>query len=703
MNRIVHPRRLWLFCLCFLLAPWAKAWPSQTLQVPIPGKQSILRVGALPDQTTDKGRQIAQQIMDGLGGLDKPKLEQARDELATLMDKENLGGGYSAMHWMLGLLLTANEAEKASYVRNPLDQAFVDFFFSDDFRLFKEYLQRKYGVNDFIPKDPEYHMPRSQFLEDMIIFNNPARGSWDSVAGIMQVLQDLRPAIKRVVDVGAGFGFYSYRLAQMVGQDGKVYAVDTSEAYVNQLKELVKRYTLGEIVPTLSTDDDVSVSEKVDLVFISSLYHVLYSWSQHTKRDPFLKSVREALRDDGYLVILDNNFHSGLELHDSYIEKDYIVAQLYFYGFELAHYKRLSETRYVLVFRKATPAESEPPAFPQQPGGKTISVSDPRSVVHVGSLDSFDITPAGIDAAKHLYQALDGGDLDAARMAVTAYDRLIPTENFGGEYSALRWVATYLLAPDESRTQMTQDPLVADYLAYLSENQFERLKFYVSRKYKLGKDKITVEEAVDEETRKIGLVQRQSLEDFILFNNPERETWEKSSLILESMAIKAGDTIVDVGSGAGYFTFKFAKLVGETGKVYALDTKKPHVDYISDLANKWGSTNVVPVLSSRDDLNLDMQGSADVVFMCSLYHILYAVSSESEREGVLKGIAKVLKTGGKFVVVDNGPVEEEQLPYHGPYIRKELIEAQLSEYGFALEQSIQIIPQRYMLVFGRSK
>ena len=51
------------------------------------------------------------------------------------------------------------------------------------------------------------------------------------------------------------------------------------------------------------------------------------------------------------------------------------------------------------------------------------------------------------------------------------------------------------------------------------------------------------------------------------------------------------------------------------------------------------------------------------------------------------------------MIVDNGPVEDNKLPYHGPYLAKELAISQLERYGFKFEEYDQIIPQRYMLKF----
>jgi SAM-dependent methyltransferase len=89
----------------------------------------------------------------------------------------------------------------------------------------------------------------------------------------------------------------------------------------------------------------------------------------------------------------------------------------------------------------------------------------------------------------------------------------------------------------------------------------------------------------------------------------------------------------------------------------------------------------------------------DHAFMCSLYHIIYGVFSEPVRSKLVNSIRDVLKPGGRLIIVDNGPVEDYNLPYHGPFITKELIIYQLAYYGFTLEKYEQIIPQRYMLTF----
>jgi hypothetical protein len=91
-----------------------------------------------------------------------------------------------------------------------------------------------------------------------------------------------------------------------------------------------------------------------------------------------------------------------------------------------------------------------------------------------------------------------------------------------------------------------------------------------------------------------------------------------------------------------------------------------------------------------------------MAFMCSLYHVIYVASSEETRRAFLLSIRRALAPDGLFIVVDNAVVKPGELPYHGPYIAKELIIGQLQHYGFRLEATHQFIPQRYVLVFVKT-
>ena len=91
----------------------------------------------------------------------------------------------------------------------------------------------------------------------------------------------------------------------------------------------------------------------------------------------------------------------------------------------------------------------------------------------------------------------------------------------------------------------------------------------------------------------------------------------------------------------------------------------------------------------------------DVVYVCSLFHNVYAAFTDGEREEFIGSIRTALNDGGQLIVVDNDLVTGQNLPYHGPYISKDLIISQLYYYGFKLKDAFQFTPQRYALVFDK--
>ncbi len=320
-----------------------------------------------------------------------------------------------------------------------------------------------------------------------------------------------------------------------------------------------------------------------------------------------------------------------------------------------------------------------------------LPVLSTKSLIHLGSLDSFDITDGGKAAALAILGYLDGGDEDLLKFAVDTYEEIIPHENFGGEYTALQWLCRLWLAPQDARQALLAEPEVAGWHRLLTENDCARLKLYINLKYHFASIA-----PGDEESRR----QLRFLEDFILFSNPDRERWEKTAENFARLDVKPGDTVVDVGAGSGYYSFKFADVVGPAGTVYAVETNPLHLAYLREFAAEYGRENLRVVEGGLSAINIGPGVRADLVYTCSLYHVLYAALTETERAAFLASVASCLAPGGRFVVVDNDLVEQQgELPYHGPYIAAPLVAAQLWHYGFALAEQFYFTPQRYALVF----
>ena len=321
-----------------------------------------------------------------------------------------------------------------------------------------------------------------------------------------------------------------------------------------------------------------------------------------------------------------------------------------------------------------------------------IQITDQQSLIHLGSLDSFDITEGGVKAAKCILEYLETGRKKHLNQAIHIYEKLIPNENFGGEYTALEWLCRYFLAPEEGRKELLIQPEPRSFYELLCDNEYDNLIYYLKNKYHIEDDK--EHDIHDVKTR------MRFLEDFILFINPDRERWETTRDNLRKCDLRAGMHVADVGSGPGYYSYKFSDIVGDEGKVYAIETNPRHLEFLNHYIERNGIKNISVVESTFEGIGLPKDVTVDVVFICSLYHNVYAAFTDEERDSFVGSIRHALRPDGKLIIVDNDLVAGRDLPYHGPYISKDFIISQLWYYGFDLIDTFQFTPQRYVLIFN---
>jgi ubiquinone/menaquinone biosynthesis C-methylase UbiE len=103
-----------------------------------------------------------------------------------------------------------------------------------------------------------------------------------------------------VADIGAGVGYFTWRMAERVGPTGKVYANDIQPAMLEKLKKNVASRGLNNVTPVLGTVSDPKLpAGKLDLALLVDVYHEL---SQPQK---MLDRIRESLKPTGRLVLLE--------------------------------------------------------------------------------------------------------------------------------------------------------------------------------------------------------------------------------------------------------------------------------------------------------------------------------------------------------------------------------------------------------------
>ena len=128
-----------------------------------------------------------------------------------------------------------------------------------------------------------------------------------------------------------------------------------------------------------------------------------------------------------------------------------------------------------------------------------------------------------------------------------------------------------------------------------------------------------------------------------LFKNPRRK--------IDKIDLQPGYTVLDYGCGTGSYSIPAAKVVGESGNIYAADIHPIAIEKVWNKAKKRGLNNITTILTDCET-NLN-ENAIDRIILFDLFHNI------SDREKLLKELHRVLKPDGKLVVDDHHMDEDE--------------------------------------------
>lgn len=110
---------------------------------------------------------------------------------------------------------------------------------------------------------------------------------------------NLKPGMK-VADVGAGTGFYTVRIADRVGPQGKVYASDIQPEMIKRLRANVSARGLSNVEPVLGTESDPKLpAGQLDLVVLVDVYH------EFSRPQRMLHHIRDSMKSDARLILVE--------------------------------------------------------------------------------------------------------------------------------------------------------------------------------------------------------------------------------------------------------------------------------------------------------------------------------------------------------------------------------------------------------------
>jgi arsenite methyltransferase len=166
----------------------------------------------------------------------------------------------------------------------------------------------------------------------------------------------------------------------------------------------------------------------------------------------------------------------------------------------------------------------------------------------------------------------------------------------------------------------------------------------------------------------------------------------RPDLIIAALKLGPGVRLADVGAGRGYFTFRFAKAIGASGVVFAVEPDRRKAVLLARQATQTFST-VHVVEPARDDPSLP--GAVDIIFLSNVYHHL------ADQPAYFRRAARYLGNGGRVAIVETRPIGWLTRIF-GHATDPETINAEMVAAGYVLVDSYNFLCLQSFLVFRPS-
>jgi len=130
------------------------------------------------------------------------------------------------------------------------------------------------------------------------------RDEWQQPERVVEALA-IEPG-DAVADLGAGGGYFTFRLAEAVGPEGRVYAVDVDPDMLSHLEERAREEGHAQVEVVRAEATDPKLPEPVDLILTVNTYHHLPAPTG------YFREVRRYLRPDGRIAVIELSGRSWL-------------------------------------------------------------------------------------------------------------------------------------------------------------------------------------------------------------------------------------------------------------------------------------------------------------------------------------------------------------------------------------------------------
>lgn len=174
-----------------------------------------------------------------------------------------------------------------------------------------------------------------------------------------------------------------------------------------------------------------------------------------------------------------------------------------------------------------------------------------------------------------------------------------------------------------------------------------------------------------------------------MFSDPQKN--------LEQFGLVSGKVVADLGSGSGAYALAAAKIVGPSGRVYAVDIMKEMLQKLKNAAIAGRIFNVEALWGNIEKLGGTRlaDASTDAVLVCN------SLFQTEDKESLVLEVKRILKSSGRVLVVDWKESFGGMGPQPEHVVSVDSARALFEKSGFVFEHSISAGAHHYGLIFKR--
>jgi len=166
--------------------------------------------------------------------------------------------------------------------------------------------------------------------------------------------------------------------------------------------------------------------------------------------------------------------------------------------------------------------------------------------------------------------------------------------------------------------------------------------------------------------------------------------------VLQETGLKSGDKFLDVGCGEGYFSIAASKIVGNKGKVYALDSYEKSIAVLKEQIHRDNIRNIEAIVA---DVTRKMPLPDATIDVCLMANVVHGFLANGEIPSVMAETARVMKAGSTLAVVEFQKIAGPPGPPISIRMTPEELDGLISGYGFEKNKVVEVGPFHYAAMF----